>query len=150
MLVESNICILLVRGLSIDLEHWKLCYIGKSQHLLEMFGAVQQKPLSSFFFSLPLREVEETFHIGIRSEFASPFHVLSVCFVIVILMQLEFKSELVPPFESGFFEVRRFSELQKAQLGPQARCEPIYSAPLESAPRLSGLVWRLKVYPVRH
>lgn len=48
----------------------------------------------------------------------------------------EFPSEMVPPYEGSVFVVRGFSLLQQ-------RADPVYSAPLT----VSGLTWRLKVYP---
>ena len=49
---------------------------------------------------------------------------------------VEFNSEVVPKYESGFFELRDFTA---AQSGP----EVVYSDVLE----YNGLMWRLKVYP---
>ncbi|XP_064460788.1 E3 ubiquitin-protein ligase TRIM37-like isoform X2 [Ornithodoros turicata] len=48
----------------------------------------------------------------------------------------EFPSEMVPPYEGSMFVLRSFSLLQQ-------RADPVYSAPLS----VSGLTWRLKVYP---
>lgn len=54
----------------------------------------------------------------------------------------DFVCELVPPFESGSFTLRRYSALREAGLGETT--EALYSQQLVSS---SGLVWRLKVYP---
>ncbi|CAN7984830.1 unnamed protein product, partial [Ixodes hexagonus] len=48
----------------------------------------------------------------------------------------EFPSEMVPPYEASVFLLRGFSLLQQ-------RADPVYSRPLV----VSGLTWRLKVYP---
>ncbi|KAL1477630.1 hypothetical protein MTO96_017094 [Rhipicephalus appendiculatus] len=50
--------------------------------------------------------------------------------------EIEFPSEMVPPYESSAFLLRNFSVLQQ-------RADPVYSRPLTT----SGLTWRLKVYP---
>jgi len=47
-------------------------------------------------------------------------------------------SEIVPPYVAHTFTMPGFSGLQQ-------RADPIYSPPLH----VSGLAWRLKVYPVR-
>ncbi len=47
-------------------------------------------------------------------------------------------SEIVPQYDSTTFEMKSFSILQQ-------RADPVYSQPLH----VSGLSWRLKVYPVR-
>jgi len=46
-------------------------------------------------------------------------------------------SEIVPPYVASTFVMNGFSILQQ-------RADPIYSQPLH----VSGLAWRLKVYPV--
>ena len=47
-------------------------------------------------------------------------------------------SEIVPQYDSSTFVMNSFSTLQQ-------RADPVYSQPLH----VSGLSWRLKVYPVR-
>uniref|UniRef100_A0A8C9TNG4 Tripartite motif containing 37 n=1 Tax=Scleropages formosus TaxID=113540 RepID=A0A8C9TNG4_SCLFO len=49
-----------------------------------------------------------------------------------------FSSELVPAYDSSTFVLANFSTLRQ-------RADPVYSSPLQ----ISGLCWRLKVYPVR-
>jgi len=46
-------------------------------------------------------------------------------------------SEIVPPYVASSFVMNGFSILQQ-------RADPVYSQPLH----VSGLTWRLKVYPV--
>ncbi|PAA92033.1 hypothetical protein BOX15_Mlig014019g1 [Macrostomum lignano] len=48
----------------------------------------------------------------------------------------EFQSEIVPQYDSSTFRMEQFSQLQQ-------RADPVYSDPL----LVSGLSWRLKVYP---
>ncbi|XP_071446095.1 E3 ubiquitin-protein ligase TRIM37-like isoform X2 [Hetaerina americana] len=48
----------------------------------------------------------------------------------------DFKSEMVPPFDSGTFVMQNFRRLQ-------AKGDAVYSPPLH----VHGLCWRLKVYP---
>ncbi|XP_046391051.1 E3 ubiquitin-protein ligase TRIM37-like isoform X2 [Ischnura elegans] len=48
----------------------------------------------------------------------------------------EFKSEIVPPYDSGTFVIQNFGRLQ-------AKADAVYSPPLH----VHGLCWRLKVYP---
>ncbi|KAG8231268.1 hypothetical protein J437_LFUL011122 [Ladona fulva] len=48
----------------------------------------------------------------------------------------EFKSEIVPPYDTGTFVIQQFNRLQ-------AQAEAVYSAPLH----VNGICWRLKVYP---
>ncbi|XP_053310844.1 E3 ubiquitin-protein ligase TRIM37 [Spea bombifrons] len=48
----------------------------------------------------------------------------------------DFTSELVPSYDSATFVLENFSTLRQ-------RADPVYSAPLQ----VSGLCWRLKVYP---
>jgi len=49
----------------------------------------------------------------------------------------DFTSEIVPPYDCSTFVMNNFSALQQ-------RADPVYSQPLQ----VSGLSWRLKVYPV--
>lgn len=46
-------------------------------------------------------------------------------------------SEIVPQYDTSTFVMKNFSVLQQ-------RADPVYSQPLH----VSGLSWRLKVYPV--
>lgn len=48
-------------------------------------------------------------------------------------------SEIVPQYDTSTFVMKNFSVLQQ-------RADPVYSQPLH----VSGLSWRLKVYPVSH
>ena len=48
----------------------------------------------------------------------------------------DFTSELVPSYDSATFVLENFSTLRR-------RADPVYSPPLQ----VSGLCWRLKVYP---
>ena len=48
-----------------------------------------------------------------------------------------FHSEIVPPYDSSMFVMRKFSQLQQ-------RADPVYSAPMD----VGCVSWRLKVYPV--
>ncbi|XP_071178420.1 E3 ubiquitin-protein ligase TRIM37-like isoform X1 [Mytilus edulis] len=48
----------------------------------------------------------------------------------------DFTSEIVPPYDTSTFVMKNFSVLQQ-------RADPVYSQPLN----VSGLSWRLKVYP---
>ena len=49
----------------------------------------------------------------------------------------DFTSEIVPQYDTSTFVMNNFSGLQQ-------RADPVYSQPLQ----VSGLSWRLKVYPV--
>ncbi|XP_055956285.1 E3 ubiquitin-protein ligase TRIM37 [Patella vulgata] len=51
-------------------------------------------------------------------------------------VQADFNSEIVPLYDTSMFEMKNFSLLRQ-------RADPVYSPPLN----VSGLAWRLKVYP---
>ena len=51
----------------------------------------------------------------------------------------DFTSEIVPQYDTSTFVMNNFSGLQQ-------RADPVYSQPLQ----VSGLSWRLKVYPVSY
>ena len=51
----------------------------------------------------------------------------------------DFTSEIVPQYDTSTFVMNNFSGLQQ-------RADPVYSQALQ----VSGLNWRLKVYPVRN
>ena len=57
---------------------------------------------------------------------------ITLCYIMAVLC-----SEIVPPYVASTFVMNGFSVLQQ-------RADPIYSQPLH----VSGLAWRLKVYPV--
>lgn len=70
---------------------------------------------------------------------------------------LHMTDEIVPPFHSQVFVLEHFSELRSTAANsnngsssspagtPSAAHDPVYSPPMHS----EGLIWRLKVYPVR-
>ncbi|ESO86713.1 hypothetical protein LOTGIDRAFT_128738, partial [Lottia gigantea] len=71
-----------------------------------------------------MMEIFRQVHRGQRSSF------------VTTPVQADFNSEIVPQYDTSTFEMKNFSLLRQ-------RADPVYSPPLN----VSGLAWRLKVYP---
>ncbi|XP_037094908.1 E3 ubiquitin-protein ligase TRIM37-like [Pollicipes pollicipes] len=93
-----------------------------------------------------LQEIEHSLHTSARSELIarSPellnmvyqVHKKPMASFVTAPVPADFQSEIVPPYDSSTFIMNHFSSLQ-------SKADPVYSPPLH----VSGLSWRLKVYP---
>ncbi|XP_043210074.1 E3 ubiquitin-protein ligase TRIM37-like [Amphibalanus amphitrite] len=93
-----------------------------------------------------LQEIEHSLHTSARSELIarSPellnmvyqVHKKPMASFVTAPVPADFQSEIVPPYDSSTFIMYHFSSLQ-------SKADPVYSPPLH----VSGLSWRLKVYP---
>lgn len=93
-----------------------------------------------------LQEIEHQLHTCTRSELITKSGELSkminqvrmkpMASFISAPVPADFHSEIVPGYDSSTFTLTGFSQLQH-------KADPVYSAPLN----ISGLCWRLKVYP---